>query len=498
MKRIPHFIDGSAVESTTENVLTVMNPATGEQTASVPIATPDEVEAAVNAARKAFPAWSETTPIKRARIMFRFRELLEANQENIAQLITSEHGKVLSDAMGEVTRGLEVVEYVTGIPHILTGLASENVGTGVDSYGLRYPLGVCVGISPFNFPAMVPMWMFPVAIACGNTFILKPSEKTPSAALFIAKLLAQAGLPAGVFNVVHGDKSCVDQLLDHPEVKAISFVGSTPVAEYIYAQASGNGKRVQALGGAKNHMVIMPGADIDEAADALMGAAYGSAGERCMAVSVAVAVGDDVADTLVAALKRRIKDLKVGPGTQADADMGPLISKQHLDKVTGYVSVGQSEGADLVVDGRSGFGDEAQSGYFLGPSLFDGVSDGMRILNEEIFGPVLSIVRRSSLDEALDLINAHEYGNGAVIYTPDGEEARRFTREVFAGMVGVNVPIPVPVAYHSFGGWKRSLFGDHHMHGAEGVRFYTRLKTISTRWPKSRSAASQYAMPTLE
>lgn len=296
MKRIPHFIDGSAVESTTENVLTVMNPATGEQTASAPIATPGEVEAAVNAARKAFPAWSETTPIKRARIMFRFRELLEANQEKIAQLITSEHGKVLSDAMGEVTRGLEVVEYVTGIPHILTGLASENVGTGVDSYGLRYPLGVCVGISPFNFPAMVPMWMFPVAIACGNTFILKPSEKTPSAALFIAKLLAQAGLPAGVFNVVHGDKSCVDQLLDHPEVKAISFVGSTPVAEYIYAQASGNGKRVQALGGAKNHMVIMPGADIDEAADALMGAAYGSAGERCMAVSVAVAVGEVVSD----------------------------------------------------------------------------------------------------------------------------------------------------------------------------------------------------------
>ena len=498
MKRLAHFINGSAIDSNAEMFLPVMDPATGKQTASVPVATSDEVEAAISAARNAYPAWSETTPIKRARIMFRFRELLEANQETLAQLITSEHGKVLSDAMGEVTRGLEVVEYVTGIPHILTGLASENVGTGVDSYGLRYPLGVCVGISPFNFPAMVPMWMFPVAIACGNTFVLKPSEKTPSAALFIAALLAKAGLPAGVFNVVHGDKSCVDQLLVHPEVKAVSFVGSTPVAEYIYARASGNGKRVQALGGAKNHMVIMPGADIDEAADALMGAAYGSAGERCMAVSVAVAVGDDVADALVASLKSRIMDLKVGPGSQTDADMGPLISKPHLDKVTSYVGIGQSEGADLIVDGRVGFGNEEQTGYFLGPTLFDGVTDDMRILNEEIFGPVLSIVRRSSLDEALDLINAHEYGNGAVIYTPDGEEARRFTREVSAGMVGVNVPIPVPVAYHSFGGWKRSLFGDHHMHGAEGVRFYTRLKTISTRWPKSRSATKQYAMPTLD
>ena len=430
--------------------------------------------------------------------MFRFRELLEQNQAKIAQVITAEHGKVHSDAMGEVMRGLEVVEYVTGIPHILTGMASENVGTGVDSYGLRYPLGVCVGITPFNFPAMVPMWMFPVAIACGNTFILKPSEKTPSAALLIADLLKEAGLPNGVFNVIQGDKSTVDHLLDHPDVKAVSFVGSTPVAEAIYARASASGKRVQALGGAKNHLVVMPDADLDEAADALMGAAFGSAGERCMAVSVAVAVGDQVADDLIAALKPRIAELKVGPGNIDSSEMGPLISSPHLEKVTSYIDAGCREGAVPVIDGRSDFSAGDAEGYFIGPTLLDGVTEGMIIHREEIFGPVLSIVRTSSLDEALQLINAHEYGNGAVIYTGSGEAARRFTRDVTAGMVGVNVPIPVPVAYHSFGGWKRSLFGDHHMHGPEGVRFFTRLKTISTRWPKSKISGGQFAMPTLE
>ena len=498
MKILAHFIDGIATESTSDIRLPVLNPATGKHSADVPVATPAELQRAVSAAQKAFPAWADTTPIKRARIMFRFRDLLESNQEKLARLITSEHGKVLSDAMGEVTRGLEVVEYVTGIPHILTGLASENVGTGVDSYGLRYPLGVCVGITPFNFPAMVPMWMFPVAIACGNTFVLKPSEKTPSAALLIADLLSQAGLPDGVFNVLHGDKSSVEALLDHPDVKAVSFVGSTPVAEAIYTRASRNGKRVQALGGAKNHMIIMPDADIDEVADALMGAAYGSAGERCMAVSVAVAVGDEVADRLVEALKQRIGELKIGPGLQAEAEMGPLISRQHRDKVSSYVDIGQAEGAKLVVDGRACVEGIQTEGYFLGPVLFDEVTDGMQILKEEIFGPVLSLVRRESFTDALNLVNAHEYGNGAVIYTSDGETARRFTREVSAGMVGVNVPIPVPVAYHSFGGWKRSLFGDHHMHGPEGVRFFTRLKTISARWPKSDATRRQYAMPTLQ
>lgn len=494
--RLSHFVRGASKDSVSSAWLPVMNPATGEQTAEVPVATAEEVDEAVAAAHAAFPAWADTTPIRRARIMFRFRELLEANQARLAQLITAEHGKVLLDAMGEVVRGLEVVEYVTGIPQILTGLASENVGSGVDSYGFRYPLGVCVGITPFNFPAMVPMWMFPVAIACGNTFVLKPSEKTPSAALVIADLLTQAGLPDGVFNVINGDKSTVDRLLDHPDVKAVSFVGSTPVAEYIYSRSSANGKRVQALGGAKNHMVVMPDADIDEAADALMGAAYGSAGERCMAVSVAVAVGDAVADRLVEALKSRIARLRVGPGVAETSEMGPLISRQHRDKVASYIEAGSAEGARLVVDGRRhGAGDE-HDGFFIGPTLLDGVTGSMRVHREEIFGPVLSIVRQNSLGAAISLINAHEYGNGAVIYTSTGDAARRFTREVSAGMIGVNVPIPVPVAYHSFGGWKRSLFGDHHMHGAEGVRFFTRLKTISTRWPKSKLSANQYAMPT--
>ncbi len=498
MKTIPHFIGGAMRPTSSTHFLPVTNPATGAQTAQVAVASVDELDQAVGAAHAAFPSWAETTPIKRARIMFKFRELLEANQERLAGLITSEHGKVHSDAMGEVTRGIEVVEYVTGIPQVLTGLASENVGTGVDCYGFRYPLGVCVGITPFNFPAMVPMWMFPVAIACGNTFVLKPSEKTPSAALYIAELLSEAGLPDGVFNVINGDRTTVEGLLDHADVKAVSFVGSTAVAEQIYARASTNGKRVQALGGAKNHMVVMPDADIEEAADALMGAAFGSAGERCMAVSVAVTVGEQIADELVGALETRVQSLRIGPGDAPDSEMGPLISHQHREKVASYIEAGSQQGARVVVDGRKRLNDELPSGFFLGPTILDGVSRGMRVHTEEIFGPVLSIVRCASLDEAVALINDHEYGNGAVIYTADGGAARRFTRSVSAGMIGVNVSIPVPVAYHSFGGWKRSLFGDHHMHGAEGVRFFTRLKTISTRWPKSATTRNQFAMPTLE
>ena len=498
MKTLLHYIHGGLTSAPTANSKPVMDPATGTQTASVALATQNEVDAAVASAKAAFPGWADTTPIRRARVMFRFRDLVEKHQEEIAALITSEHGKVHSDALGEVTRGLEVVEYVTGIPNLLTGRASEDVGTGVDSYGLRYPLGVCAGITPFNFPAMVPMWMFPVAIACGNTFVLKPSEKTPSAALFLAELLSEAGLPEGVFNVVNGDKVAVDALIDHADVRAVSFVGSTPVAEYIYSRSSAAGKRVQALGGAKNHMVVMPDADIDEAADALMGAAYGSAGERCMAISVAVTVGDEVADKLRAALQVRIADLKVGPGNVASSDMGPLISAAHLEKVSSYVGIGSEEGASLIVDGRSTFSGDTSGGYFIGPSLLDNVSAEMRVHSEEIFGPVLSIVRSDTLEDAIDLVNAHEFGNGAVIYTGSGEAARQFTRQISAGMVGVNVPIPVPVAYHSFGGWKRSLFGDHHMHGPEGVRFFTRLKTISTRWPKSKPQSNQFSMPTLD
>ena len=498
LREISHFVNGEQLPGKRANHLAVMNPATGRQVAQVPIASSSEVDLAVQAASKAFPAWSDTTPIRRARIMFRFRDLVEKHQADLARLITEEHGKVHEDAMGEVMRGLEVVEYVTGIPHILSGLASDSVGTGVDCYGLRFPLGVCAGITPFNFPAMVPMWMFPVAIACGNTFILKPSEKTPSATMLLADLLTDAGLPAGVFNVVHGDKPTVDALLDHPDVKAISFVGSTPVAEAIYTRGTARGKRVQALGGAKNHMVIMPDTDIDEVADALMGAAYGSAGERCMAISVAVAVGDEVAERLVAALRVRIANLKVGPGNALQSEMGPLISKPHLDKVASYVGIGEEEGAQVIIDGRGQRIAEAGDGYFIGPTLLDNVDAAMRVHREEIFGPVLSLIRCPTLDAAITLLNSHEYGNGAAIFTANGEAARRFTREVHAGMVGVNVPIPVPVAYHSFGGWKRSLFGDHHMHGQEGVRFFTRLKTISTRWPKLNSASSQFAMPTLD
>jgi malonate-semialdehyde dehydrogenase (acetylating)/methylmalonate-semialdehyde dehydrogenase len=428
--------------------------------------------------------------------MFRFKALLEANADELALLLTSEHGKVLSDARGELTRGIEVVEFACGIPQLLKSEFTENVGSGVDSWSIRQPVGVCAGVTPFNFPAMVPMWMFPVAIACGNTFVLKPSEKDPSVPMRVAELLKQAGLPDGVFNVVNGDRDAVDTLLTDPRVAAVSFVGSTPVAEYIYRTASAHGKRVQALGGAKNHMVVMPDADTRNAASALVGAAYGSAGERCMAIAVAVAVGE-AGDRLVDAVKQQLAELMVAPGTVERADMGPLVTREHLERVRSYVDLGVLEGADLVVDGRDIRVTGHEQGYYLGPCLFDHVRPEMRIYREEIFGPVLCVIRAPDLESALALVNAHEFGNGTAIFTASGEAARSFTQRVQAGMVGVNVPIPVPMAFHSFGGWKRSLFGPLHVHGPDGVRFYTRLKTVTSRWPTSASEGAQFVMPTM-
>ncbi|HEU4384233.1 MAG TPA: CoA-acylating methylmalonate-semialdehyde dehydrogenase [Anaeromyxobacteraceae bacterium] len=473
----------------------VFNPATGEVTGRVALASEAEVAAAVAAAKAAFRPWAETSPLKRARVMFRFKELVERDLDRLAAVITSEHGKVLSDARGEVQRGLEVVEFATGIPQLLKGEYTEQVASGVDAWSMRQPLGVCAGITPFNFPAMVPMWMFPVAIACGNTFVLKPSERDPSASLHIAELFREAGLPDGVFNVVQGDKVAVDALLRHPDVQAVSFVGSTPIARYVYATGTAEGKRVQALGGAKNHMVVMPDADLDQAVDALMGAAYGSAGERCMAISAAVAVGG-IADPLVERLAAKVRALEVRDGADPKAEMGPLVTGQHRDRVVGYIEEGVKAGARLVVDGRGLRVEGRDKGFFLGGSLFDRVTPQMRIYQEEIFGPVLSIVRVPDFGAALDLVNRHEYGNGTAVFTRDGNTAREFVHRVQVGMVGVNVPIPVPMAFHSFGGWKRSLFGDHHAHGPEGVRFYTRLKAITQRWPTS-SAGAAFSMPTL-
>jgi malonate-semialdehyde dehydrogenase (acetylating) / methylmalonate-semialdehyde dehydrogenase len=495
-RTITHWINGAAVTGTSGRFSDVFNPATGQVQARVPLASADELNAAVASAKAAFPAWAAFPPLRRARVLFRFRELFEQNLDRIAAAITAEHGKVLSDAKGEATRGLEVVEFATGIPQMLKGEFSEQVGTGIDSWNMRQPLGVVAGITPFNFPAMVPMWMFPVAIACGNTFILKPSERDPSASLLIAELLKQAGLPDGVFNVLHGDKTSVDGLLDHPDVQAISFVGSTPIAEYVYTRGTANGKRVQALGGAKNHMIVMPDADMDQAADALVGAAYGSAGERCMAISVAVTVGNNTADTLREKLLERIEKLSVQPGTESTSDMGPLVTKQHLQRVQGYLDTGVQEGSELVVDGRNAALPQGE-GFFLGACLFDHVKPEMSIYKDEIFGPVLGIVRVNNFQTALDLINQHEFGNGTAIFTRDGDTARAFTHQVQVGMVGVNVPIPVPMAFHSFGGWKRSLFGDHAMHGPEGVRFYTRVKTVTARWPKGIRAGVDTTMPTL-
>jgi malonate-semialdehyde dehydrogenase (acetylating)/methylmalonate-semialdehyde dehydrogenase len=493
---IGHFINGAHRAGASGRSAAVYNPATGACSAQVALAGAGELDAAVAAAHAAFPGWAATSPLRRARVMFRFRELLEKNADRLAAIITSEHGKVLSDARGEVTRGIEVVEYACGIPQMLKGEYTEQVGTGIDAWTMRQPLGVCAGITPFNFPVMVPMWMFPMAIACGNTFVLKPSEKVPSARQLRAELLKEAGLPDGVFNVVQGDKEAVDALLAHPEVRAVSFVGSTPIAEYIYASGCAAGKRVQALGGAKNHMVLMPDADLAQSVDALMGAAYGSAGERCMAISVVVAVGD-MGDRLVEALLPRLRGLKVGPGTDAGVEMGPVVSAAHRDKIAGYIEQGVAAGAALLADGRGLPVPGGAEGYFLGPTLFDRVTPEMAIYREEIFGPVLCIVRAPDFAAALALVNAHEFGNGAVIYTRDGNTAREFGARVQAGMVGVNVPIPVPMAFHSFGGWKRSLFGDHHAHGPESVRFYTRQKALTQRWPQGCADGPEFAMPTM-
>jgi malonate-semialdehyde dehydrogenase (acetylating)/methylmalonate-semialdehyde dehydrogenase len=490
-----HFVDGRRVAGQSNRFGDVYNPATGAVAARAPFATAAEVRTAIESAKAAFPGWAATPPAQRARVLFRYRDLLESHKPELARIVTSEHGKTLEDAAGSVQRGAEIVEFACGIPQLLKGEFNENVASDIDSFNMRQPLGVCAGITPFNFPAMVPMWMFPIAIACGNTFVLKPSERDPSCGLRLAELAHEAGLPDGVLNVVNGDKEAVDALLTDPGVQAVSFVGSTPIAEYVHRTGTANGKRVQALGGAKNHMVVMPDADMDQATDALMGSAYGSAGERCMAISVAVAVGDETADTLIEKLSPRVRDLKVGPGDGAGVEMGPLVTRQHLDKVRGYVDTGVDEGAELVVDGRGARIDGYEEGFFLGGCLFDGVKPDMRIYKEEIFGPVLSVVRAGSYEEAVRLVNEHEYGNGAAIFTRDGDAARDFTHRVQIGMVGVNVPIPVPTAYHCFGGWKRSLFGDHHMHGPEGVRFFTRMKTVTSRWPSGIRGGADFVLP---
>ncbi len=491
MNRISHWIDGSVVASTSGRSGVVYNPALGEQSAEVDFASVDEVDAAVASAKAAFPAWRSTSLSRRAEVMFHLRELIDANRKEIASLLTAEHGKVLSDAMGEVARGLENVEFACGIPHLLKGGYSEQASTGVDVFSIRQPLGVVAGITPFNFPAMVPMWMFANALACGNTFVLKPSEKDPSVSLFLAELLAKAGLPAGCFNVVQGDKVAVDRLLEHPDVAAISFVGSTPIAKYIYETGTRNGKRVQALGGAKNHMLVLPDADLDMAADAAVSAGYGSAGERCMAISVVLA-SEAIADQLVAKIADRIPSVKVGPGMEPDSEMGPLITGEHRDRVAGYVERAAGEGATVVVDGRA---DQTTDGFFLKPTLLDGVTPDMKAYQDEIFGPVLSVVRVHGYDDGIALINSNPYANGTAIFTRDGGAARQFQFDVQVGMVGLNVPIPVPVSYYSFGGWKASLFGDTHMYGPEGINFYTRGKVVTSRWPDPATSSIDLGFP---
>jgi malonate-semialdehyde dehydrogenase (acetylating) / methylmalonate-semialdehyde dehydrogenase len=497
MSIVQHLIHGELVTKG-ERTADVFNPSTGQAVRKVELASRATVQEAIDSAKAAFPAWRNTPPAKRAQVMFRFKQLLEQNEARISQMISEEHGKTLEDAAGELKRGIENVEFACAAPEVLKGEYSRNVGPNIDAWSDFQPLGVVAGITPFNFPAMVPLWMYPLAIACGNAFILKPSERDPSSTLFIAQLLLEAGLPKGILNVVHGDKEAVDALIEAPEVKALSFVGSTPIAEYIYAEGTKRGKRVQALGGAKNHAVLMPDADLDNAVSALMGAAYGSCGERCMAISVAVCVGDQVADALIAKLEPQIKALKIGAGTSCGLDMGPLVTAAARDKVVGYIDDGVAAGAKLVVDGRGFRVAGNEDGYFVGGTLFDNVSPEMRIYKEEIFGPVLCVVRVNSLEQAMQLINDHEYGNGTCIFTRDGEAARLFCDEIEVGMVGVNVPLPVPVAYHSFGGWKRSLFGDLHAYGPDGVRFYTRRKAITQRWPQRAShEASQFAFPSL-
>lgn len=495
MEVISHFIAGETF-SQSGNTIDVYNPATGEPVRQVEMGTAETVQQAVESAKRAYPAWSKTPPLKRARIMFAFKDLLEENQEQIARLISEEHGKTIEDSLGELQRGIENVEYACGAPELLKGEYTRGTGPGINAWSDHKPVGVVAGITPFNFPAMVPLWMYPLAIVCGNCFILKPSEKVPASTLFIVELLHKAGLPSGVLNLVNGGKEVVDALIEAPEVKAMSFVGSTPVAEYIYSQGTKRGKRVQALGGAKNHAIIMPDAEVSSTVNSLMGAAFGSCGERCMAISVAVCVGDEVADNLVKELTPLIQELRVGAYTQDGVDMGPVIAQEHLEKISGYIESGVQAGAELVVDGRGLSVPDFANGYFIGGSLFDKVTPDMKIYTDEIFGPVLCVVRVNTLEEGIQLINEHEFGNGTCIFTRDGETAEIFCDEVEAGMVGVNVPLPVPVAYHSFGGWKRSLFGDLHAYGPDGVRFYTRRKSITQKWPKPQTnETAQFAFP---
>ncbi|WP_341760403.1 CoA-acylating methylmalonate-semialdehyde dehydrogenase [Candidatus Endowatersipora endosymbiont of Watersipora subatra] len=499
MSKITHYMNNSPFLGNGERSHPVFNPAIGVAEKSVVLSTEDDVNKIVAAAKAAWPIWSKTTVLRRVRVLDKFKSILWDRADQLAKIISSEHGKTYDDAFGEVIRGIEVVEFAVGAPTYMKGEFSENIGNGVDSHMIRQSLGVCAGITPFNFPCMVPMWMFPIALATGNTFVLKPSEIAPSASLLMAEWLAEAGLPAGVFNVVQGDKITVDDLLNHPDIKAISFVGSTPVAQYIYNTGIQNGKRVQALGGAKNHMVIMPDADLEMVISSLMGAAYGSAGERCMAISVAVPVTDVIADSLVERLIPKIKALKIGPPTNQESDMGPLVTEHHRNKVHGYIDSAKKDGAKIVVDGRL-FNQKIEGyekGFYTGGTLIDHVTPDMRAYKDEIFGPVLSIIRRNSYQEAIDLIHGHKYANGTAIFTRDGDTGRNFSQDIEVGMVGINVPIPVPMAFHSFGGWKSSIWGDHHMHGMEGVRFYTRIKTTTTRWPTGIREDSQFSMPTM-
>ncbi len=494
MKKIKNYIDGST-KCASNNFLDVLDPSTGEKCGEVVLSDLTDFNDAISSSKKGFKEWSNVTPLKRSRVISKYKELIEKNIENLAILVSSEHGKTLDDAKGSVIRGLEVVEFACGIPHLLKGDFSQNVGSGIDSWSIRQPLGITAGITPFNFPAMVPMWMYPIAIACGNSFILKPSEKDPSCSIKLAELFSEAGLPDGVFNILNGDKDAVNMILNSQDISSVSFVGSTPVAKYIYETSAKNGKRVQALGGAKNHLVVMPDANLNQAVDGIMGAAYGSAGERCMAVSVAVAVGD-IGDKLVEEISNKAQTLKVAPWTDPKAEMGPVISSEHKKKIINYISIGEKEGAKLLLDGRNIKIQGYENGNFVGPTLFDNVTKNMTIYREEIFGPVLCVVRANTYEEAIKLVNNHTYGNGASIYTSDGEISRHFTTNCKIGMVGVNVPIPVPMAFHSFGGWKQSLFGDHSMHGTEGVKFFTKLKTVTSRWPSSIKSGAEFVMPT--
>ena len=494
MKKIENYINGSPT-SISKEFLPIIDPSKGEKIGEVVVSNESDLNQCIKSSKLAFQKWSEITPLKRSRILQKYKEIIEKNTEELAKIVSIEHGKTLDDAKGSVIRGLEVVEFASGIPHLLKGEYSENVGTNIDSWSMRQPLGITVGITPFNFPAMVPMWMFPISIACGNAFILKPSEKDPSCAMKLAELFSDAGLPDGVLNVLNGDKNIVNQLIEEKETSSISFVGSTPVAKHIYQHSAKFGKRVQALGGAKNHLVVMPDANIDQAVDGIMGAAFGSAGERCMAVSVAVAVGD-IADKLKDEIYKKAQSLKVAPWIDNEAQMGPVISMEHKEKIEQYISQGVNEGATLVLDGRNLNIQGYENGYFIGPSIFDNVNESMKIYKEEIFGPVLSIVRSKNYEEALRLVNEHKYGNGSSIYTSDGEISRHFTANCKIGMVGVNVPIPVPMAFHSFGGWKNSLYGTNSMHGNEGINFYTKLKTTTARWPKSINSGPEFKMPT--